>query len=327
VKRARPILQPDTPAAVALRLLTTVEVAQLLRVHPKHVYRLLRKGLPAQRVGGEWRYVADQVLAWAGARQTGAEAAGALSQPSETTLPGAGAGSGANAGVAPVNSLPPLLAANGDLVVERLLARLTDADGPAVGLLRADRARGIERLRRGEVLAAGYHGGDIPSSIEDDRLIFVHLVERQVGLVTRSKSAFSDLSQILKRKLASRPETAGVRALFDAELRKDGVDPKALHVQAALFSSHCEVVCAVARGEADVGLASHAWAASTGLHFRVLGSEPYGLVLRAAALADPRIARLCEVAQSSTFRRDVEGIPGYDARQTGAIRFLPARTP
>ena len=31
-------------------LLTTDEVAEVLRVHPKHVYRLLKKGLPARRV-------------------------------------------------------------------------------------------------------------------------------------------------------------------------------------------------------------------------------------------------------------------------------------
>ncbi len=33
--------------------LTTREVAELLRVHPKHVYRLRKRGLPAHRVGDE----------------------------------------------------------------------------------------------------------------------------------------------------------------------------------------------------------------------------------------------------------------------------------
>ncbi len=45
--------------------LTTIEVAAVLRVHPKHVYRLLRQGLPARRVGGQWRFSADEVLGWA----------------------------------------------------------------------------------------------------------------------------------------------------------------------------------------------------------------------------------------------------------------------
>ena len=46
-------------------LITTKEVAALLRVHPKHVYRLLKRGLPAHRVGDEWRYDEAEVLRWA----------------------------------------------------------------------------------------------------------------------------------------------------------------------------------------------------------------------------------------------------------------------
>ncbi|MCX4246226.1 helix-turn-helix transcriptional regulator [Paraliomyxa miuraensis] len=46
-------------------LLTSAEVARLLRVHPKHLYRLLRRGLPGHRLGrGHWRFRRDEVLAW-----------------------------------------------------------------------------------------------------------------------------------------------------------------------------------------------------------------------------------------------------------------------
>ena len=50
-------------------LLTSSEVASLLRVHPKHLYRLLRQGLPGHRLGrGHWRFRRDEVLAWVGTR-------------------------------------------------------------------------------------------------------------------------------------------------------------------------------------------------------------------------------------------------------------------
>jgi excisionase family DNA binding protein len=68
-------------------LLTTKDVAALLRVHPKHVYRLMRGGLPAHRVGGEWRYVTSEVLQWAGAdrhssrRERRGDVREALSEP------------------------------------------------------------------------------------------------------------------------------------------------------------------------------------------------------------------------------------------------------
>jgi excisionase family DNA binding protein len=48
-----------------MQLLTSTECAALLRVHPKHLYRLLRRGLPGHRVGGgHWRFDRDEVLAW-----------------------------------------------------------------------------------------------------------------------------------------------------------------------------------------------------------------------------------------------------------------------
>ncbi|MEX1362501.1 MAG: helix-turn-helix transcriptional regulator [Nannocystaceae bacterium] len=50
-------------------LLTSAEVARLLRVHPKHLYRLLRRGLPGHRLGrGHWRFARAEVLAWMGSR-------------------------------------------------------------------------------------------------------------------------------------------------------------------------------------------------------------------------------------------------------------------
>ncbi|MCA9651811.1 MAG: helix-turn-helix transcriptional regulator, partial [Myxococcales bacterium] len=53
-------------------LLTSTEVARLLRVHPKHLYRLLRQGLPGHRRGrGHWRFRRSEVLAWMDARGAG----------------------------------------------------------------------------------------------------------------------------------------------------------------------------------------------------------------------------------------------------------------
>src|SRR5262245_51197340 len=95
-------------------LLTSSEVADLLRVHRKQVYRLMKQGLPAHRLGGEWRFVRAEVLAWA-------ERGGAAPPPplGEEATPVHRGTSGA--------SPPPLLAANGDVVVEDLLAGLEAA--------------------------------------------------------------------------------------------------------------------------------------------------------------------------------------------------------
>jgi excisionase family DNA binding protein len=279
-------------------LLTSQEVARLLRVHPKHVYRLLARGLPARRAGGKWLFARDEVLAWS--QQRGAN-------PAPVT------------GVGPTG-VPPLLAANGDLVVELLLAEAQTGQGPLVGFVQADRTTGLELLEAGRVLAAGAHGLEASAG---GGHVWLHLVDREVGLVTRARRAPS-LAELRQLRLASRPTTAGVRDYFDAALRQAGLAPARVHRTALLLGSHREVVLAVARGEADVGLASRAWAARLGLPFTTLAVEPYGIVVRGRDLGAPEVVRLCEVAQTRAFRAHVAAIPGYVATRTGTVRFSGA---
>ncbi|MGH7832787.1 MAG: helix-turn-helix domain-containing protein [Candidatus Binatia bacterium] len=44
-------------------ILTAADVASLLQVHPKTVYRLARRGLiPGRKLGGGWRFMKDEIL-------------------------------------------------------------------------------------------------------------------------------------------------------------------------------------------------------------------------------------------------------------------------
>src|SRR5262245_1251878 len=132
-RRRNPLPAP-APARTSTGLLTTAEVATLLNVHPKHVYRLLRRGLPARRIGGDWRYDRDEVLRWGAPTQ-------ATSTPSTDV-------------VHPVAAA--LLAANGDVLVEILLEMVNER-APLVGFVKSDRDRALELLGTGEVMLAGSH--------------------------------------------------------------------------------------------------------------------------------------------------------------------------
>lgn len=47
------------------RLLTTAEVAEMFRVHPTTIYRLLRRGtFPGFRIGDCWRISLDSLESW-----------------------------------------------------------------------------------------------------------------------------------------------------------------------------------------------------------------------------------------------------------------------
>jgi excisionase family DNA binding protein len=286
-------------------LLRTDEVAALLRVHPKHVYRLLKKGLPARRVGGEWRFSRDDVLAWSAGRRPSFRAPRAEAPRGEAPAP------------------PALVAANGDLAVTTLLALAARRGPPLVGLVQTDSGGGAELLRRGAVLAAGAHAFGFPSHVGGERVARIHLVRREIGLVGARGSRPPRVADLSRAIVASRPPTAGVRGLLDAALRRARLDPERVHRRALLLGSHLDVVCAVAAGRADVGVASRAWGERAGLSFSPLAEEEYGLVVKARDLGDPRVVRLCEVAQGDAFRGALAELAGYDPAGAGDIRYDP----
>jgi putative molybdopterin biosynthesis protein len=289
------------PSQAPEALLTTDEVAALLRVHPKHVYRLLKRGIPARRAGGKWLFPREEVLRWA--------------EQGSSRAPAPGPG-----GVRPA----PLLAANGDLAVETLLAQHAAAGHPLMGFVLADRSHALEWLKQGQVLAAGWHGHLPEGFALPGGLARLHLVHREVGLLAAPGKAPPPLERLSRVRFASRPPTAGVRHHLDQVLREAGLNPLAVHRRAQLLASHRDVACAVARGDADVGLASRAWASRLGLSFRPLGHEAYELVLPTTSLGEPAVVGLCETAQGAAFKRSLRGIPGYEPGDTGKLQLLAA---
>jgi excisionase family DNA binding protein len=292
---------PSPPA-----LLTTEEVAKLLRVHPKHVYRLLKKGLPARRVGSEWRFDRGEVLSWSRPGTPSAK-----DEDGDRELPPASSGPDPR-------SPPPLIAANGDQVVSILLRLLRDS-GTFIGLVQSDKDTGFRLLDAGTVLASGSHAGGFPTHAGAERIARIHLVTREIGLVARGRPP--RLRDLAKGRLASRPPTAGVRRYLDEALAAEGLEPRDVGARAKACSSHLDVVCTVARGDADLGIASRAWAHELGLGFLPLAREAYGLLVRARDLGDRNVVRVCEVAQGEQFRSEAGATPGYDPTGAGDIKY------
>lgn len=289
-------------------LLKTTEVAELLRVHPKHVYRLIAQGLPGRRVGSEWRFVREEVLAWS-------ETRGGPGAPSPRIV------------ASSATTTPPLLGANGDLVIEVLLAQVLAENKPIVGFVQADRGTALARLGARAILLAGFHGERPPAHFEAERLARIHLVQREVGLAYPAGLRVKGLADVARRRVATRPPTAGIRTHFDRALDAAGLTLGALRTRSTAFDSHREAVCAVVRGEADVALSTAAWAARVGLGFLPFADESYDLLLFADSLGESAVVGVCEIAQSKPFRAALAAIAGYDARGAGEIRYEFAESP
>jgi excisionase family DNA binding protein len=307
-------------------LLTSKEVAALLRVHPKQVYRLLKRGLPAARVGDEWRFDREEVLRWAaladrrrtvGAVPTEAGDAEATRRPSDDAVPAADTGSVSAFG--PSSRTPPLLAANGDCAIELVLTELRRAGGPLLGFILDDHAGAARLLGAGRVLVAGQHGG--ATSPAGAKWARFHLMTREVGLCGRSRSRQRFERALIGRRFASRPPTAGVRRRLDAALARAGTVLSLAYENAVELDSHRAVVLAVCSGQADIGLTTHAWAGAAGLQFQPLGSEAYELVVNAEQLGDPRLVALAELLQSARLRQRLRDSFGYGVNKTGELRI------
>lgn len=271
-------------------LLKSSEAAALLRVHPKHLYRLLRQGLPARRVGGHWRFSREELLAW------------------DARAP------------EPRPAPPPLLAANGDCAVELLLELLLKRTGEPMGFVQADKTSAGRALADGRVLVAGAHGPtpeDAPASFATTKL---DLVDRQVGLAFPKRLALRSLDRVPSLRVASRPRTAGVRAHFDAALQRAGLDPRAVAKRSVEVGSHRDVVLAVVQGSADVGIASAAWAERAGLAFLAFATERYALTFSTEHANDPRVEALVATARSSAYQRGLRGLAGTDPSPAGRLR-------
>jgi excisionase family DNA binding protein len=53
------------------KVMTVMEVAEYLHVHPSTIYRMLRKHeIPAFRVGSDWRFNRESIDDWRTARET-----------------------------------------------------------------------------------------------------------------------------------------------------------------------------------------------------------------------------------------------------------------
>lgn len=304
-------------------LLTTREVAELLRVHPKHVYRLMRRGLPCSRVGDAWRFDQEAVLSWARARAPRGRGEGATpSGPPAEGAPSSGGKSGEGGkhgenGKESEPASPAQLAANGDVAIELVLEALWRGPGPGVGFVRADHGAGIELLRRRAVLLCGFHEANALPTF-DDALARLHVVEREIGIAFAPGGCARGLAELVGERFGTRPPSAGVRAYLDAALRREGVEPATFARSSRAYASHQDVVFALARAEIEAGLTTKAWASRLGLGFRTLASEPYALLFYAHDLGRPEIARLRTLLGSREMRKSLEEA-GYDARRAGEI--------
>jgi putative molybdopterin biosynthesis protein len=117
--------------------------------------------------------------------------------------------------------------------------------------------------------------------------------------------------------IVNREPGSGSRNLLDSHLRRAGIVPKSVKGYGQIAPGHLPAAWQVKSGLADCCLATKIAASVFGLDFIPLESERYDLVIQNQNLSHPGVQVLLDTLGRAAFRRELEGMGGYDTRISG----------
>ena len=290
-------------------LLTTAEAADYLRLKERKLYELVSEGaIPCTKVTGKWLFPRHELDRW--------------------VLSGLAVPVGMN-----MRPAPPIVGGSQDSLLEWALRE--SASGLAS--LPEGSEAGVERLLRGEVVAAAihYHAADSddanPQAVA--RLAGLHdgvlvaFARREQGLLVApgNPKAIASLEDVIAKKasMAVRQKGAGAQMLLEVLLARLGADARTLNLLLPPCLTGPDLANAIAGGKADCGIATRSAAKAARLDFVPLQFEHFDLVMRQADYFRPPTQALLKCLRAETLAQRARELTGYDVSGAGEIRYAP----
>jgi len=292
-----------------MEFLTTSEAAAYVRLGERKLYELVTSGeIPCSKVTGKWLFPRQELDLWV---------LSGLSRP---------------AGMIAADP-PPIVGGSQDDLLEWTLRE----SGSGLASLTEGTARGVERLQRGEVIAAAVHFHSEDVAAEDGNIaalrampglhdaVLVGMVRREQGLLVPPEKPrqLRGLADVLAAgaKMAVRQPGAGAQMLLDVLLTRAGAKPKDLRRLEPPCLTGPDLAAAVRAGRADCGIATRAAAKSAGLDFVPLLWENFDLLMRQRSYFRPQVQALIGFLREKRLKQRASELTGYDAAPAGQIRF------
>ena len=117
--------------------------------------------------------------------------------------------------------------------------------------------------------------------------------------------------------IVNRESGSGIRRMLDSHLQKKGIPSQKIKGYETVAPGHLPAAWQVKNGLADCCLATKTVACIFGLDFIPLERERYDLVIHSQNLNHPGVQILLDTLGRSAFRRELEGLGGYDTRIAG----------
>jgi len=117
--------------------------------------------------------------------------------------------------------------------------------------------------------------------------------------------------------IVNREPGSGIRMKLDSFLNKLGIPAGDVNGYETMASGHLPAAWQVKTGAVDCCLATKTAAHVFGLDFIMLERERYDLVIRKQNLNHPGVQALLDILGRAAFRRELEGLGGYDTQVAG----------
>jgi molybdate-binding protein len=212
-----------------------------------------------------------------------------------------------------------------------VLSRHVQAAGIELVLAHRNSSQALSLLKEGCIHVAGTHLRDAASGESNlpqigrlfprNSVAVIAFAVWEEGIVTargnpKNIRGIEDFSRE-DVAIVNREKGSGSRALLDSQMQRAGMESGSVRGYDQLAPGHLPAAWQVRAGAVDCCLATRAVARVFGLSFIPLVSERYDLVIRRRHLELPRIRNLLDTLSRSTFRRELEGLGGYDTRVAG----------
>ena len=292
-----------------MEFLTTSEAADYVRLGERKLYELVTAGaIPCSKVAGKWLFPRHELDLWV---------LSGLARP-----------------VGMVTADPPLIVGGSQ---DDLLEWALRESGSGLASLTEGTARGVERLQRGEVIAAAIHFHSDAVSDDDGNIaavraipglhdaVLVGLARREQGLLlpAGNPKQLHGLADVLASgaKMAVRQPGAGAQMLLEVLLARAGAAPNDLHRLEPPCLTGPDLAAAIRAGKADCGVATRAAARAADLDFVPLLSENFDLLMRQRSYFRPSIQALIGFLGERRLKQRAAELTGYDTAPAGQIRF------
>jgi len=298
-----------------MTLLSTREVAKLLRVNEKMVYTLVAdKGLPATRLTGKWAFPRHLVEQWVEANT--------VNYP-QSVQPAV-----AHKGLL-------VIAGSNDPLLERVITHFNKTPGDFVAVYaNLGSMGGLRVLKQGLCHIAACHllqddekdyNFDFADSELDSKPVLVNFCRREQGILLAkgNPKGITSVGDLKKPgiRIVNRSLETGTRLLFDRELAKAGIKPARIKGYDVEVARHLDAGLEILAGRADAAPGIRTIAGQLDLDFLPLRWERFDFLIPREKFFDRAVQSFLGLLKENTIDLLIRDKTGYDLEAAGKIVY------